>query len=363
MIETYQNEIIALIALIVVTIFYFIAKNRRNTKTVPKDNEVVEEVIEVQTNVEPLKEEKLEVPQKSEPEFKVEGKEEGSFGVQSTPEATQKVKSKPLKSKIKKRDVPPHGKIVKQDFKDFSGLKILVAEDNLINQKVITGLLADTGIEISIANDGIEALEILEKDSSFKIVIMDAHMPRMDGFEATRAIRNNPNYKHIVVVALSGDVAADDIRKMTEAGMQEHLEKPLRMNPLYDVFYAYSSPQIDEEFITVVSTHELNGDKGLDICGGDEDFYKEILNEFVQTYENSIDRLPTLLQEDKLKEADRFLLDVIGITANIGADNLNQIATAIKDRLDDTQEKSYLTLGDQYKKHLQELLKDIKEYL
>ncbi|MFT7859826.1 MAG: response regulator [Sulfurimonas sp.] len=278
---------------------------------------------------------------------------------------------KPAKAEpsgLKKREVPIHGKIVKEDFQEFAGTRLLLAEDNMINQKVILGLLADSGIEVVVANDGQEALEILEEDSDFIAVLMDAHMPRVDGFEATRRIRQNSDYDHIVIVALSGDTAADDIRKMTEAGMSEHLEKPLKMDALYDVLYAYTSDASQEnqedavDTIDVVSTRELDGEKGLEICGGDDNFYHEILNEFLQTYSNSDEQLISMLENDELAKADKLLLDIVGVSANIGAVKLNNIATHIKDSLSDHDEKSYLTLVQQYQHHLKILLEDIKAY-
>jgi CheY-like chemotaxis protein len=292
------------------------------------------------------------------------GSEEGDFGVvedESTPEEI-------APKTIQKRDVPPHGKITKENFKEFDGQRILLAEDNLINQKVILGLLADSGIDVVVANDGQEALNILQNDTDFTVILMDAHMPNIDGFEATRRIRENPDYNHIVVVALSGDTASDDIRKMTEAGMSEHLEKPLKMDALYDILYAYNVEKDKEasednaDTIRVISTKELDGEKGLDICGGDETFYHEILSEFLQTYNNSDETLIAMLEAGELKKADKLLLDIVGVSANIGAQKLHNVATQIKDSLSDTQEKSYLTLMQQYQYHLKLLLEDIKEY-
>ena len=128
-------------------------------------------------------------------------------------------------------------------------------------------------------------------------------MPRVDGFEATRIIRANPNYEHIVVVALSGDTAADDVRKMMESGMQEHLEKPLKVDALYDILYAYTKTDNktqNSEFIEVIMTKELNGDKGLAVCSGDEEFYIDILNEFVKNYTNSPSQLNNLLENNNI---------------------------------------------------------------
>ena len=229
----------------------------------------------------------------------------------------------------------------------------------------MAGLLAGSGIELVIVDDGQEALEILKQDSDFLLILMDAHMPIMDGFEATRIIRSIPKYDHILVVALSGDTASDDIAKMKRAGMAEQLEKPLRMESLYDIFYAYTrnkATEDDSDFLQVVMTKDLNGEQGLQTCGGDEEFYRDILNEFIQTYENSTDTLGDLLHFGKLKEADEYLLDIIGITANIGANPLNAIASDIKVALSDTQERSYLSLTSQYKFHVEALIQDIKEY-
>jgi CheY-like chemotaxis protein len=261
---------------------------------------------------------------------------------------------------IQKRTVPPHGKISKDNFREFAGERILVAEDNLINQKVIKGLLADTGVEIVMADDGQDALDILEKDTNFLFILMDAHMPRVDGFEATRIIRANPNYDEILVVALSGDTASDDIKKMREAGMAEQLEKPLRMDPLYDIFYAYSGKQKKS---TNEVTGQLNQEKGLEICGGDKAFYYEILSEFVDTYEKSLNLLNELMHHNEADRADRLLLDVIGVTANIGADSLHDIANEIKAKLGSEGTSACLPLVHKYQTHLKHLIVEIKKLI
>lgn len=378
LVEEYFMEILAALALLIVVVVYFFIKasqqkqkNQLTEYSTPEESHTQEalDVEEDQQEEEVQRIEPLEVADEIAPEA-LRGNEEGTFGVESSAQnmsapSQEQSETQSSSNKIQKRAVPPHGKISKSDFNEFAGLRILVAEDNLINQKVINGLLADTGIELVMANDGKEALEVLEKDKEFKFVLMDAHMPRIDGFEATRRIRANPEYDHILVVALSGDTAADDVKKMQEAGMQEHLEKPLRMDALYDILYAYTSPNEEEEsgeYIEVVMTQELNGDKGLSICGGDEAFYHEILDEFVRDYGDSAQKIHTFLESNQIQQADKLLLDILGISANIGADRLNEIAKDLKDALQDVEEKSYLSLVDQYEKHLNALLEDIKSY-
>ncbi|MEA3331906.1 MAG: response regulator [Campylobacterota bacterium] len=374
MLETYLMEIVAFVSVVLVTIVYIMIKKSKS-KEKTKEEEIKESIdttIEETTTKEDKEKitidletitPEIQLTQNRQEVDLLHGTEEGSFG------SEEKVKPKPGKKersdkpKRVKRDVPPHGKITKDNFKEFSGTRILVAEDNLINQKVISGLLADTGIEITIADDGQDALDILKEDKNFTIILMDAHMPRVDGFQATRLIRANPDYEHIVVVALSGDTASDDIKKMSDAGMEEHLEKPLRMDALYDILYAYSKKKDDsDKFVEVVMTKELNGDKGLEICGGDADFYHEILDEFVKTYSDSTKKIKEFLDNKQLQEADKILLDIVGVTANIGADRVQGIAQNLKEAIHNIEEKSFSTILKEYNNHLEQLLNDIKEY-
>ena len=367
MINENYYEIIALITLITAVVIYLlIRKFKQDQIHIDYPHATKKSEAELAYEADLKKEEK-----KEKEEEKVTHKEETLEEVQPfTQEEPSSAAPTIAKLPRQKCEVPPHGKISKENFKDFKGVKLLVAEDNLINQKVINGLLSTSGIEVTMADDGKIALNILEKNSDFDMIIMDAHMPRIDGFEATRIIRANPKYEHIVVVALSGDTSTDDVRKMTEAGMEENLEKPLRMDAFYDVLYAYTQgdkPNEEQrvETITttqVIMTNELKGDKGLAICGGDEEFYKAILSEFTQTYTNISYKLLVYLKEENTAQADALLLDFIGVTANIGADSVRVIALELKAAIKDLEESSYITILDEFDAHFEVLLEDIAEY-
>ena len=228
--------------------------------------------------------------------------------------------------------IPQHSQTTKEDFKKFAGMRILVAEDNLINQKVIAGLLNESGIELVFANDGMEALSLLNNQHDFDLILMDAHMPNMDGFAATRKIRENQDFENLPVVALSGDVASDDIKKMYDVGMDAHLEKPLKMDALYEVFEAFAKKN-EPTYSSADTTTILDTQEGIRISGGDKEFYKEILKEFLQEYSNAHNETLHLLEEDKREKADALLLDISGITANIGAKETHQIAMQLKEQL------------------------------
>jgi CheY-like chemotaxis protein len=366
LIMAYQNEIIALLIILIVVYIYFKMKNKNENSSHLEDeknlNEEIENSVEVPTTEdETFDEVQVEVtPLKESTETLLDGNEEGDFGVEEYVEEETKKEAKTKKT-ISKRDVPAHGKIVKDDFKEFAGERILLAEDNIINQKVILGLLADSGIEIVIANDGVETLEILENDDNFTLILMDAHMPRIDGFEATRKIRQNPNYDHILVVALSGDTAADDIKKMTEAGMTEHLEKPLKMDALYDILYAYSSDEEDRNDQNSLY-NEIDIEEGMEISGDDQMFYHEILHEFLNSYKNADEMIDSYIKQNDLKHADELLLDIIGVSANIGARNLNKTAVNLKNALQKSDTKHSLLLS-KFKTDLEKLLKEINTYM
>jgi CheY-like chemotaxis protein len=353
MFNEFQYEIIAAAAIVVcILVLYFILKSS-STPQPHSDKSEKNDIPEVATY------EKIKAV--------IEIKEEGDFAaITPTPEDELKDATSRRKSDktIQKRPVPGHIQITKQNFSEFAGERILVAEDNHINQKVLLGLLAGSGIELVIANDGQEALDILENDTNFVMILMDAHMPRVDGFEATRIIRANPKYDHILVVALSGDTATDDIQKMKNAGMSEQLAKPLRMESLYKIIYAYTGKETKpDEIAKAAMRKNLDVDKGLETCGGDDDFYREILSEFITDYGNSSDKLGELLRSNNIHDADAYLLDIIGVAENIGAHPLGKIASNMKLALSDTNEQSYFSLFDQYKVHLDRLMQDITEYL
>lgn len=355
----YQTEIMGLIAILVLLNVYLLIRIQKE-KTIKKENNKVQ-----QKNTQITK--TLEGAPDNEDILGALDSYDNYNSLENDNKMEEKESFEKLTSlpSFCKRHVPPHHKITKEDFQEFAGIRILVAEDNLINQKVISGLLADSGIEVVLADDGKILLEILETDTNFTLILMDAHMPRIDGFEATRQIRANPNYNHIVVIALSGDTAADDIKKMQEAGMSEHLEKPLKMGDLYDIFYAYTTEKnkTNNSSGTIVQMQELDEVKGLEICGGDKEFYNEILHEFAQTYQNSAAQLFEYVHHGKFQDADRVLLDIVGITANIGANSLHRIALEMKHELQNTQNTNHRNIVKKYEVHLQTLLHDIQNYL
>lgn len=114
--------------------------------------------------------------------------------------------------------------------------RILVAEDNPINQRVIIGMLKKIGFSAAIANNGTEVLEALEKDS-YELIFMDCQMPVMDGYKATESIREFD--KDIPIVALTANAMPGDKEKCITSGMNDYISKPINIVTIQEVVNKY----------------------------------------------------------------------------------------------------------------------------
>ncbi|MDP4262292.1 MAG: ATP-binding protein [Bacteroidota bacterium] len=134
----------------------------------------------------------------------------------------------------KKETLPGITTAEKDQNKDLNGMKILVAEDNNINAMVLTRFLTKWNIESKVAQDGSEALEMLEKEN-FDIILMDIQMPNLDGIEATKLIRQSENeaLKNILVVAFTADASVDTHRELLKIGFNHCMTKPFNPETLF----------------------------------------------------------------------------------------------------------------------------------
>ena len=150
-------------------------------------------------------------------------------------------------------------------------------------------------------------------------------------------------------------------------GMEEHLEKPLRMDALYDILYMYTTgeeaTQVTKEVKVKEYDIEFDINQGLEICGGDKEFYLEILNEFMDNYSRSADKVQEYLNANNSAEADKLLLDITGLAANIGADYLNRAALDLKLSIASPDDMAYITALKTFKRTLKHITELIQEYI
>jgi hypothetical protein len=123
---------------------------------------------------------------------------------------------------------------------EFAGTRILLAEDEPINQEVSLGLLEDVGLLIDLAENGAEALA-LAQENNYKLILMDIQMPKMNGIDATRAIRNLANYATTPILAMTANAFDEDRQACIEAGMDDHIGKPIDPEKLFETLYKWLS--------------------------------------------------------------------------------------------------------------------------
>jgi CheY-like chemotaxis protein len=128
----------------------------------------------------------------------------------------------------------------------FAGYRVLLAEDVELNREIVLSLLEPTELVIDCAENGAEALRMLEeKPELYDMIFMDVQMPEMDGYEATRRIRAlaNPNAKKIPIIAMTANVFREDVEKCLEAGMNDHVGKPLDLDEVLNKLRDYLRPK------------------------------------------------------------------------------------------------------------------------
>jgi CheY-like chemotaxis protein len=115
----------------------------------------------------------------------------------------------------------------------FAGTRVLLAEDEPINQEVSRGLLEDVGLAVDLAEDGVQAVE-LAKQNRYALILMDMQMPHLNGVDATRAIRALPGYAETPILAMTANAFDEDRRVCIDAGMNDHIGKPVNPEKLFE---------------------------------------------------------------------------------------------------------------------------------
>lgn len=264
---------------------------------------------------------------------------------------------------------------LKDKLKEFRGKKILVAEDNDVNQKVISGLLEETGIEISFVDNGYEVLDSIRKERDFDLILMDINMPKMNGYEAAIEVRKSEKYNALPILSLTGDVTDEAISKAIDSGMQGHISKPIVIDIFYKKIYDILSLQkVDltkqrvitknkNEYHQEDGFNELSISVGLTRCNADKEFYKSILKDFKSMYIYSAITLEDLCVTDNFKEARRMAMDIKDVALNIGAYNLCESAAGMEYEFEKGSRSNWKELISYYDTVFNLLVNEIDKYL
>ena len=223
-------------------------------------------------------------------------------------------------------------------------LNILVVDDDALNQQMMRVLLEHWGHEVSIAGDGAEAVDCVEANQ-FDVVFMDLQMPRMNGMEASRKIRERASGRpQTFIIALTASYQPDEGRNMLEVGIDNYIAKPFEVDHVKRMLdYLASSNQRVEvadrpappEEITIKSVLDIR--RGIQRVGASSDSYWDMLHDFVIGLPDRVDFLQQALIAHEFETISIAAHNLKGVSSNLGALQLSDYA----DRLDRASGEGY----------------------
>jgi two-component system sensor histidine kinase/response regulator len=236
-------------------------------------------------------------------------------------------------------------KIAKEDpvqkqspnVRQFPDKTILIAEDNALNLKLMKALLATAAVNVLSAGTGAEAVQLF-KDSCPDLVLMDVHMPVMDGLEATRIIRSmEAEDEHTPIIALTAIAMEGDRDRCIESGMDDYLSKPFKNVELFAMLEKYLTESSKEKPRNENTTMESNIDtvifdrnSFMELIGHDMDLFEELLRHFTDLMPGLLDNLETSIAASDLKQINYFSHTIKGMSANIFALRISAMAKQIE---------------------------------
>jgi PAS domain S-box-containing protein len=242
-------------------------------------------------------------------------------------------------------------------LKGLKGARVLLVEDNEINQQVAMEILADAGLIVSLANNGQEAVDAVAANR-FDAVLMDVQMPVMDGYTATRTIRRDPRFKDLPIIAMTAHAMAGDHDKSVAAGMNDHVTKPIDPEQLFAALARWitvGKPAVRDEILPDVIGEEsaveakaasvatipsetpfpavLEGfdlEAGLQRLRGNEALYRKLLVSFATKYTQRAVDIRQALDVKDYHQAHGLIHDIKGLAGNLAALQLQAAAADLE---------------------------------
>lgn len=219
------------------------------------------------------------------------------------------------------------------------GLRVLLVEDNPINQQIAAELLISAGITVELANNGRIAVEKVESGNSYDIVLMDLQMPEMDGYAATAAIRANPSCATLPILAMTAHVMAEERALCLKAGMNAHIAKPIDPDILFDMLARWDRRQrTDAPVVVPLPDDWIDTKSTLQRVGGNTNFYKKLLIQFAAMHAQDAACIEALLAAGEREEAKHKIHAIRGVAVNLGASKLAEIGREIEHAIGSKQE-------------------------
>jgi len=225
-----------------------------------------------------------------------------------------------------------------------AGGRVLLVEDNVINQQLTEELLRNAGIEVEIADNGQQSIDMLNR-SSYDLVLMDVQMPVMGGLEATTFLRKNERYSELPIVAMTAHALRGIREECLNAGMNDYITKPINPNELLSVIARWirlpdrdlsdipirSEPITQEIQIPMIAGIDIQS--GLDRVEGNQPFYARLLIHFRKDNTDTLDRIRAAISEKRLDQAEGIVHSLKGVAGNLSIHGVFQAAASLEEAI------------------------------
>jgi signal transduction histidine kinase/CheY-like chemotaxis protein len=233
--------------------------------------------------------------------------------------------------------VPQTGRTIAMPPAALSGARVLLAEDNPMNQEVALALLEHAGIKADVASDGATAVSMV-RQRGYDAVLMDMQMPVMDGMTATVAIRALPGQDKLPIIAMTANAMSQDRERCLAAGMNDHVAKPIEPALLWQTLLRWIRPEaLVAGPLKPRSASRLPSDiPGLDVAeamsrlGGRESLYLSVLKLFTDNHQRTVAEIQAALRDGRQPEAVRLAHTLRGTASSIGARELAEAAGGVE---------------------------------
>src|SRR5665648_143217 len=258
--------------------------------------------------------------------------------------------------------------------------RILLVEDNEINQEMAQEILQEAGLKVTIANNGREAVDKV-RTNAYDIVLMDIQMPIMDGYDATREIRKDPVFAELPIIAMTDNASLRDQEKCFQAGMNGHVAKPIDIAKLFQtiahwvkkeqgtiqgktthgIYASHSSKNkaVTENTIMILDIAGIDVQTGLSRLGGNQNLYCELLVKFHKNHKHAIKEIRYALDHDDFKTAERLVHTIKGAAGNIGAQDVSIDSGALEAELKTSRPANVELLLGKFEQALEQIFASI----
>ena len=276
------------------------------------------------------------------------------------------------KDVVSDRHIAEKDELAENAINHLQGAKVLLVEDNEMNQELAMELLTMNGLIVTLAENGQEALDELEKHS-FDGILMDCQMPVMDGYTATKAIRTQAGYESLPIIAMTANAMAEDKARVIASGMNDHIAKPINVNGMFITMAKWITPKEpklrvktkadsstnDNNETEIPSVLGIDTEAGLAVTQNNKVLYLKLLKRFASSYENFEQLFLNAVQDNDEQAAIRCAHTLKGTAGNIGAKSIQQAAKVLEQACEDAFEAGSLKVNGEANEQIQVLLNDV----